>query len=62
MKSFPMRQQRVLELAFYEGLTHIEIAVSTGDPLDSVRAEIYRALLSIRNAMNSSARECGDEK
>jgi RNA polymerase sigma-70 factor (ECF subfamily) len=41
-------QRKVLELAFYEGLTMREIAGKTGDSFDSVRHNYYRGLEKLR--------------
>ena len=54
MKSLPAKQRYVLELAFFEGLTLIEIAASTGNPVSTVKTCIRDALLSLRNAINIS--------
>jgi RNA polymerase sigma-70 factor (ECF subfamily) len=44
-------QRRVLELAFYEGLTMREIAEKTGDSFDSVRHNYYRGLEKLRTLL-----------
>ncbi|MBW4026858.1 RNA polymerase sigma factor [Acidipila rosea] len=49
----PTEQQKSLELAFFEGLTHTEIAAKTGDPLGTVKTRIRMALTSLRKAMQS---------
>src|SRR5579871_1543020 len=36
LQGLPMEQQKSVELAFFEGLTHSEIAERTGDPLGTV--------------------------
>ena len=47
----PPEQQRSLELAYFEGLTHVEIAERTGDPLGTVKTRIRSALISLRKAL-----------
>jgi RNA polymerase sigma-70 factor (ECF subfamily) len=48
MSALPAEQQRMVELAFFEGLTHAEIAVRTGEPLGTVKTRIRSALASLR--------------
>lgn len=51
MQTLPAPQRHVLELAYFEGLTHTEIAERTGDPLGTVKTRIRSALLVLRKAM-----------
>ena len=46
----PTEQRKTLEMAFYDGLTHSEIAEMTGDPLGTVKTRIRSALLTLRKA------------
>jgi RNA polymerase sigma-70 factor, ECF subfamily len=50
MKDLPAEQQRSMELAFFDGLSHSEIAEKTGDPLGTVKTRIRLALISLRKA------------
>jgi RNA polymerase sigma-70 factor, ECF subfamily len=52
MHSLPDEQKKSLELAYFEGLTHSEIAEQTGDPLGTVKTRIRLALITIRKALN----------
>ncbi len=53
MQTLPEPQRHVLELAYFEGLTHTEIAERTGDPLGTVKTRIRSALLVLRRAMQA---------
>ena len=46
----PAEQRKTLEMAFFDGLTHSEIAEITGDPLGTVKTRIRSALLTLRKA------------
>ncbi len=52
MHSLPDEQKKSIELAFFDGLTHSEIAEQTGDPLGTVKTRIRLALITIRKALN----------
>jgi len=49
----PVEQRKTLEMAFFDGLTHSEIAEMTGDPLGTVKTRIRSALLSLRKAFQA---------
>src|SRR5579875_2616441 len=49
----PTEQRKTLEMAFFDGLTHTEIAEMTGDPLGTVKTRIRSALLSLRKAFSA---------
>ncbi len=44
----PAEQRKTLEMAFFDGLTHAEIAEMTGDPLGTVKTRIRSALTTLR--------------
>ena len=47
----PEDQRKALEMAFFEGLTHTEIAAKTGQPLGTIKTRIRTGLLSLRKAL-----------
>ena len=49
----PAEQRKTLEMAFFDGLTHSEIAEMTGDPLGTVKTRIRSALTALRKAFNA---------
>lgn len=53
MSGLPPDQQKSLQLAFFEGLSHSEIAAHTGDPLGTVKTRIRTALISVRKAIQA---------
>jgi RNA polymerase sigma-70 factor (ECF subfamily) len=50
IQQLPREQRTTLEMAFFDGLTHSEIAEMTGDPVGTVKTRIRTALLSLRKA------------
>lgn len=53
MTGLPPEQQKSMELAYFEGLSHSEIAAKTGDPLGTVKTRIRTALISLRGALEA---------
>jgi RNA polymerase sigma-70 factor (ECF subfamily) len=49
----PSEQRKTLEMAFFDGLTHSEIAEMTGDPLGTVKTRIRSGLITLRKAFQS---------
>ena len=50
LAQLPQDQRRLLEMAFFEGMTHTEIAGKTGEPLGTVKTRIRSGLLALRKA------------
>jgi RNA polymerase sigma-70 factor, ECF subfamily len=48
----PESQRQALELAYFEGLTHTEIAERTGEPLGTIKTRLRTALQSLKRALN----------
>jgi RNA polymerase sigma-70 factor, ECF subfamily len=53
MQELPREQRKTLEMAFFDGLTHAEIAEMTGDPLGTVKTRIRSALLVLRKGLQA---------
>jgi len=50
LAQLPQDQRKALEMAFFEGMTHTEIAGKTGEPLGTIKTRIRSGLLALRKA------------
>lgn len=53
VQELPSEQREMIEMAFFDGLTHSEIAVITGDPLGTVKTRMRGGLSTLRKAFQS---------
>lgn len=55
LAELPPLQRECLELAFYEGLSHSQIAATVGAPLGTVKSRIVSAMHKLRDLLGSSS-------
>ena len=51
LNGMPPAQRQALEMAFFEGLTHTEIATKIGEPLGTIKTRIRAGLLALRKVL-----------
>ena len=57
VSAIPKEQREVLELAYFEGLTHSEIAAKTGEPLGTIKTRIRSAVEKLAKSLGRHSRE-----
>jgi RNA polymerase sigma-70 factor (ECF subfamily) len=56
LEVLPEAQRSLVDLAYFEGLTHMEIAERTGVPLGTVKTRLRMAMAAMRDALPSKTR------
>jgi RNA polymerase sigma-70 factor (ECF subfamily) len=49
----PSAQRSALEMAYFEGMSHSEIADKTGEPLGTIKTRIRGGLMLLRKAFQT---------
>jgi RNA polymerase sigma-70 factor (ECF subfamily) len=52
MVSLPDGQRTAVECAYFEGMTHSEIAAKTGEPLGTVKTRIRSAMETLKQVLS----------
>jgi len=53
MARLPQAHRAVLELAYFEGFSHTELARHTGEPLGTIKSRLRSAMISLRKELGS---------
>jgi RNA polymerase sigma-70 factor (ECF subfamily) len=48
------KQRQAIRMAFFEGLTHIELANKLGQPLGTVKTWVRRGLMKLKDCLGAS--------
>ena len=56
LHALPQEQREALELAYFSGLTHVEIAAAPGAPLGTIKTRIRMGMDKLRVAMGENSR------
>ena len=54
MEGLSAQQRQSVALAFYDGLSHAEVAEQMRQPLGTVKSWVRRALLSLKSCLESA--------
>ena len=54
LSTMPSPQRTALEMAYFEGMSHSEIASKTGEPLGTIKTRIRAGLMALRKAFQGS--------
>jgi len=53
VEGLPREQQQVIQMAFFVGMTHQEIAEALKEPLGTIKARIRRGMLKLRESLQA---------
>ena len=59
LEVLPSEQREVIELAYYGGMSHSEIATRLGQPLGTVKTRVRLAMMKLREILRSSFEGAG---
>ena len=51
LRILPPDQRQAIELAFFGGMSHVEIAQNLNEPLGTIKARIRRGMLKLRDSL-----------
>lgn len=54
LEKIPQEQKQAIDLAFFSGLTQMQIAEKLGEPLGTIKARIRRGLLKLRDCLDGN--------
>jgi len=54
LSQMPVPQRSALEMAYFEGYSHSEIAEKTGEPLGTIKTRIRAGLMLLRKAVQTT--------
>ena len=57
LATLPLEQKQAIELAFFDGLTHVEISDKLGVPLGTIKTRIRLGLMKIKDKLQDSMGE-----
>jgi RNA polymerase sigma-70 factor, ECF subfamily len=53
VSQLPPEQKQVIDMAFFRGMTHVEIAAALEEPLGTIKARIRRAMMKLNESLKA---------